>query len=324
MNENRFNNFKKTITNQEFGKYWTTAKNTFEIEFKDNNFINKGSRNYFPEIYDPKVDHNELLDVNLDSDTEKKIFKLGSKILCLPKINKNDTLLYAQHYLKLIDEYIKEKDIVCEVGSGSGLFSALINQKKKTTNILIDIPEVLLTSISLMFTLFPNKVFLLPNEIKELPLPINFNQYDFIFLTPDLIHYVKNESVNLGINTQSFMEMDMLEVDKYLKFFEKIISEEGYFFCSNRVRKRHYFFQYKFYLLKSFSKVFLNKNQFFDSTANHSSMLDFLLKKNKNFNQKPINFSFYEKIIILSKFKPKEFLRWLIWDFKRLFKKILL
>ena len=193
---------------------------------------------------------------------------------------------------------------------------------EKTTNILIDIPEVLLTAISLMFTLFPNKVFLLPNEIKKLTLPINLNQYDFIFLTPDLIHHVKDGSVNLGINTQSFMEMDMLEVDEYLKFFEKIISNDGYFFCSNRVRKRHYFFEYKFYLLKSFSKVFLNKNQFFSSTPNHSSMLDFLLKKNKNIDQKPIYFNFFDKIAILTKFKSTEFIRWLIFDLKRLFRKI--
>jgi len=289
MNENRFYNFKKTITNKEYGKYWTAAKKTFDIDFKNNSFVNKGSRNYFPEIYDPKFDDNDLLDVNFENNEDKKILKLGTKNLCLLKKSKNRTLIYAQDYLKSIDSCLKEKDIVCEVGSGSGLLSALVNEKKKTTNILIDIPDVLLTAISLIFTLFPNKVFLLPNEIKELSLPINFNQYDFIFLTPDMTHYVQNESVKLGINTQSFMEMDMIEVDNYLNYFEKIILDKGYFFYSSH---------------------------------NLSSMLDFLLKKDMNLNKKSINFSFFEKIIILSKFKPKEFLRWLIWDFQRLFKKI--
>jgi len=289
MNENRFYNFKKTITNKEYGKYWTAAKKTFDIDFKNNSFVNKGSRNYFPEIYDPKFDDNDLLDVNFENNEDKKILKLGTKNLCLLKKSKNRTLIYAQDYLKSIDSCLKEKDIVCEVGSGSGLLSALVNEKKKTTNILIDIPDVLLTAISLIFTLFPNKVFLLPNEIKELSLPINFNQYDFIFLTPDMTHYVQNESVKLGINTQSFMEMDMIEVDNYLNYFEKIILDKGYFFYSS---------------------------------PNLSSMLDFLLKKDMNLNKKSINFSFFEKIIILSKFKPKEFLRWLIWDFQRLFKKI--
>ena len=92
---------------------------------------------------------------------------------------------------------------------------------------------MLLTAISLIFTLFPNKTFLLPNEIREISTPINFYEYDFIFLTPDLINYIENESVNFGINTQSFMEMDMIEVDNYLNFFEKKILNNGYFFCSN-------------------------------------------------------------------------------------------
>ena len=322
MNEDRFNNFKKSITHMRHGEYWNEAKTTFNIDFKDGNFISKGTRNYLPTIYNPKLNRDDLLDVNFESKQDKKIFKLGIQNLCLPKENRNSTLIYGQDYFNSIENYIKEKDIVCEVGSGSGLFSALINEKKKTTNILVDIPEVLLNAISLIFTLFPNKKILLPNEIGELSSPIIFNQYDFVFLTPDLIYHIRDESVNLGINTQSFMEMDMIEVDEYLNFFNRIISNEGYFFCSNRVRKRHYFFEYKFYLLKNFQSVFFKKNKFFDSSVGASSMLDFFLKKNKNIEQKPIRFNLYEKFIIITKFKLREFFYWLSWDFRRLIKKV--
>ena len=83
MNEDRFNNFKKTITQKNYGKYWSVAKNTFEIDFKNNNFINKGLRNYFPDIYNPELGKNNLLDVNFDSNKDVKIFKLGVKNLCL-------------------------------------------------------------------------------------------------------------------------------------------------------------------------------------------------------------------------------------------------
>ncbi len=322
MNEIRFNNFKKSIINKKYGEYWSIAKNTFNIDFKDGNFINKGSRNYFPTIYNQKIDRNNLLDVNFESKEDKKILKLGIQNLCLRKDNGNVSLITAQNYLNSINSYINEKDIVCEVGSGSGIFSALINERKKTTNILIDIPEVLLAAISLIFTLFPNKKILLPNEIEELSSPIIFNQYDFIFLTPDLIYHIKDESVNLGINTQSFMEMDMIEVDNYLNFFNRIILNEGYFFCSNRIRKRYYFFEYKFYLLKNFHRVFLKKNSFFYSLKNSSSLLDFFLKKDKQIKQKSIRFSLYEKLCILTKFKRSEFFRWLIFDFQRILKKI--
>ena len=323
MIEDRFNNFKKTITHKNYGKYWSEAKNTFDIDFKNNNFINKGSRNYFPDIYSTELNKNELLDVNLNSNEDKKIFKLGKKNLCLNKKTPSRTLIYSQYCYNSIDKYLKEKDLVCEIGAGSGLFSALINERKKTINILVDIPEVLLTAISLIFTLFPDKNFLLPNEIENNSLSIDFNKYDFVFLTPDLIHYIKDESINFAINTRSFMEMDMKEVDDYLIFLEKKIINNGYFFCSNRVRKRHFFYEYKFYLLKNFEKVFLEKNKYHYLNPKMSSMLDFLLKKNINKNIKSINFSIFQKFIILTKFKRKEFFRWLKKDFIKLLRKII-
>ena len=222
MNEDRFNNFKKTIAHKNYGKYWSEAKNTFDIEFKNNSFINRGSRNYFPDIYNPKLNKNDLLDVNLNNNEDKKIFKLGTKNLCLHKKTPSRTLIYSQYCLNSIDKYLNEKDIVFEIGAGSGLFSALINERKRTRNILVDIPEVLLTAISLIFTLFPNKNFLLPNEIEKNS-TIDFKKYDFVFLTPDLLHHIKDESINFAINTRSFMEMDMAEVDDYLIFLEKKI-----------------------------------------------------------------------------------------------------
>ena len=107
-----------------------------------------------------------------------------------------------------------------------------------------------------------------------------------------------------------------------MHFYNGCKANEGYFFCSNRVRKRHYFFEYKFYLLKNFQIVFFKKNNFFNSSVGASSMLDFFLKKNKNIEQKLIRFNLYEKFIILTKFKLKEFFYWLNWDFQRLLKKI--
>ena len=53
--------------------------------------------------------------------------------------------------------------------------------KKNTTNILVDIPNVMLTAIALYFTLFPNKKFLLPNEILNQD-KLDLKNYDFIFL----------------------------------------------------------------------------------------------------------------------------------------------
>ena len=121
----------------------------------------------------------------------------------------------------------------------------------------------------------------MPNEINYNE-NLNFKSYDFIFLVPEQINLINSESIDLGINTQSFMEMDMLEVDNYLKFFNKTIKYDGYFFCSNRLRKRHYFFKYKFNLLLNFKKTFLEKDAFYYSTKSKSSMLNLLLIKSKD------------------------------------------
>ena len=87
----------------------------------------------------------------------------------------------------------------------------------------------MLTAIALYFTLFPNKKFLLPNEILNQD-KLDLKNYDFIFLLPDQINLIPNESVNFGINTQSFMEMDESEVDNYLQFFNIKTKYNGYFF----------------------------------------------------------------------------------------------
>ena len=83
-----------------------------EFEFATyGNFISKGSRNYLPTIYNPKLNRDDLLDVNFESKQDKKIFKLGIQNLCLPKENRNNTLIYGQDYFNSIENYIKEKDI---------------------------------------------------------------------------------------------------------------------------------------------------------------------------------------------------------------------
>ena len=236
----------------------------------------------------------------------------------MPKEIGNKTLIYATNYFKLLSSFISEEGIVCEIGSGSGLLSALINEKKNTTNILVDIPNVMLTAIALYFTLFSNKRFLLPNEILNQD-KLDLEKYDFIFLLPDQINLIPNESVNFGINTQSFMEMDEREVDNYLQFFNIKTKYNGYFFCSNRLRKRHYFFNYKFDFLKDFKLIFLEKDKIFYKNKSLASMLNLLLIKKKDKKLKDIKFNILHKVKGIFYFKLNEFFYWLIKDIKKCF-----
>jgi hypothetical protein len=308
MLEKRFSDFKNNIVTKKYGEYWEKAKKTFSVDFKNSRFVSLGERNYLPDIYSANFEENSLLKIFGGS---KDVYqKLGDQQICLKKNSGNLTLLYANSYYNLIKKYIPERGVVCEVGSGSGLFSSIIHEKKNTTNILIDIPEVLLNAIALVFTLFPKKTFLLPNEIINNK-TIVVKDYNFIFLIPEQANLIINESIDLGINTQSFMEMDMKEVDSYLKFFSDKIKYDGYFFTSNRLKKRHYFFNYKFHLLKNFKKIFLEKDFFFyNYSPDLSSMLNLLLIKSKTINKKDINFNYFQKLAGIFFFKKKEFFYW--------------
>jgi putative sugar O-methyltransferase len=317
MLEKRFNKFKQEIVDIKYGKYWEEAKKSFEINFIDSKFKNLGERDYYPEIYDEQIDKKDLVKIFNNSDYFYQV--LGSQKLCQKKDGKNLTLLYANSYYQRIEKYIINEQVVCEVGSGSGLLSSIIHQNKKTINILIDIPNVLLCAIAFVFTLFPEKSFLLPNEINDKE--INLKNYDFVFLLPEQIFLIKDESIDFAINTQSFMEMDKQEVNNYLQFFHRTIKFEGYFFTSNRLKKRHYFFNYQFNLLKNFKKIFLEKDVFFyNYSPSLSSMINLLLIKSKLIKKKDIHFNIFSKIYGIFYFKKNEFFYWLYFYIKKIFK----
>tara|TARA_X000000950_G_C13921450_1_gene663734 strand:+ start:17960 stop:18946 length:987 start_codon:yes stop_codon:yes gene_type:complete len=305
--ENRFQNFKQNFKKEIYGLQWENDRKNFDIVYANGKFKSFGKWNFLPALYENQFKDDQLL--NIYHGKNIKFLTLGSQKLCLPKEYGNKTLIYANNYYKLVENYINEKSIVCEIGSGSGLFSALINENKSTINILIDIPEVMLSAIAFYFTLFPKKRFLLPNEIEK-DKEINFKNFDFIFLLPSQKNLIKNETIDFGINTQSFMEMDESEVDEYLDFFNEKISYEGYFFCSNRLRKRHYFFNYKFHKLIDFKLTFLEKDKVFYMDKNLASMLNILLKKKKG-GRNNIKFNILDKINGLFYFKINEFFYWL-------------
>ena len=93
------------------------------------------------------------------------------------------------------------------------------------------------------------------------------------------------------------MEMDESEVDNYLQFFNIKTKYNGYFFCSNRLRKRHYFFNYKFNFLKDFKLIFLEKDKIFIK-INHllQCLISCSLKKDKSV--KDIKFNILHKLTV--------------------------
>jgi len=299
----RFKKFKDSIINNKykFGKYWEKEKITFEVDFKDGLFNSKGSRDYLPRIFDESIIDDEIVPIN-----GKKFVQLGEKKLCTLKNSGSSHLLHLSHYFHEIKNFLKDNDICLDVGSGSGLLQFIIHQNKKTTNIFIDLPESIQSSIALCFTLFPDSKIILPNEINGDYLDIK--DYDFIFLFPNQKHLIKNSSVNFCVNTHSFMEMDIDEVNDYIGYFNNILKTEGYCLISNRVVKRTYFFSYNF-KKTSFKKIYLKKDNYYYSKENYqqSSVLNLLLKKKEGSH---FSFNLFNFIFGIFYLKPREFYFW--------------
>ncbi len=310
--DKRFENFKKSIKINRYGSQWEKDRKNFLVNFKNGFFENLGSWDFFPVIYKSNFIEKDLQYVGI---TNEKIIKIGNNNFCVPKNHRNRILSHSINYLNILKSYINNNDVICEVGTGPGVLSALIYQEKKTTNILIDIPDVMLVGISFLFSIFPEKKYLLPNEIENLN-SLNIDKYDFIFLTPEQTELVPKNSVNFVINTQSFMEMDKNEVENYLKLFDRILKNYGYFFCSNRLRKRHYFFNYPFFLIRNLKLIFLEKDAFFYKNKKLSSMLNLLAIKDPK--SKGVKFNLFNKIKGVFLFKSWEFFYWTKIDIKYL------
>ena len=307
--EARFIKFKSTYRKNDlkYGKYWEEAKKTFNVSFKESRYQSHGSRNYLPLIYDEdQFNEEEIIKVN-----GKKFLKIGNKNLCITKNLGNNTLLYTSNHYEDLEKYINKNSTCLEVGAGSGLFQCIIHNYKNTKNIIIDIPEVISNSIALCFTLFPEKKIILPNEI--LNENLNLDDYDFVFLLPEQKNIIKKTSIDFCFNTQSFMEMDLNEVNDYILYFSNILKEDGYSFISNRVRKRTYFFSYN-YKPSKFKKIFLQKDRLFYSSKDTSSILNLLLiKKEKNY----FHFNIIHFLFGIFFLKWRELFFWLKQDIKR-------
>ena len=303
----RFGEFKKYINqlNLVHGNYWEEAKKTFDITFDEKGYKNLGTRDYFPEILNKNDDLKNYQIVNVK--TNLKIIKIGNNSFGVKKKDyKNDTLIYSIKYQNLISDLINENDLVCEVGAGSGILTALSHSEKKTRNIIIDIPNVLLCSISFLFTIFPNKKFLLPNEINS---SLKNFDYDFIFLTPNQKNLIEDESIDLGINTFSFMEMNYKELEEYFIFFQKKIKNKKFFFTTNRIRKVNKFFKYPFNLFYDFKKIYIRRDEYFYKKG--TTVIQLIMQKDKEKKFNFVNLDLFYKHFNVYLYYPKEFFFWL-------------
>jgi len=123
--------------------------------------------------------------------------------------------------------------IICEIGGGFGSFARMIRSECNAKYILIDLPEINLISGYYLKEHFPEKKFLLYNDIINNELDSELiKDFDFIIIPPWC--KLGNVKVDFFLNKTSFMEMDFQTIKNYFEIIHQNISRKGFFLNSNR------------------------------------------------------------------------------------------
>ena len=99
----------------------------------------------------------------------------------------------------------------------------------------MDLPEIIPFSCLYLNKIFPNAQFLLPNEANSEA--ISGFTSGFVFLCPDQLELVQDQSVDFAVNTASFGEMMPHQIGEYFHFLRRVMADNGMFFTTNRVEK---------------------------------------------------------------------------------------
>jgi len=148
----------------------------------------------------------------------------------------NPHIVSSYYFYNILHGFIDLTQVktVLEIGAGNGNLAALLHKRiNQGTIVIVDLPETICLSMVFLTELFPEAKILIPHE-KALG---HFNDYDFVFLTPEQIDVIKDDSIDLAINSNSFQEMTHKQIEEYFQLIQRCCKNDGHFFTSNRVEK---------------------------------------------------------------------------------------
>ena len=244
--EKATNDYDKNFLSKHWAYNYLLKENLFEINNLEN-FRNNGLSNGL-EAKMPNVDsqlkyYNDLIKiigkkfiVNNLSDNNIGNFKyehtIDGKILDI-----ND--LFHIYYLSILNNKIlknQKPEIICEIGGGYGCFAEKLLKNSKCKYIMIDLPEANLLASYYLMKIFPNKKFLLVDDLQNNIIDNKkIEDFDIIILPPWCEFKIKN--IDLFINVRSLMEMNSFSINYYFDLIHKYISKNGSFLNINRYEK---------------------------------------------------------------------------------------
>ena len=141
------------------------------------------------------------------------------------------------YYSNILRNFATPEKVVkiLEIGGGSGNLASIFHHDWHTKQIfLIDLPESIVIAATFLASIFPQAKIDLPNEILQSGIS---EDADFVFLTPNQIELVPENSIDLVINCHSFQEMTHSQIAAYFILVNKVVKDQGLFFCANRIEK---------------------------------------------------------------------------------------
>lgn len=148
----------------------------------------------------------------------------------------SDHTIRAYYFFNILNSYtdLNQAATIIDIGAGNANLLSLFKTKLKNSTLIdIDLPEVLAFAILYLSDLFPDARLLLPHEAASESRPVR--DFDFVFLTPNQIELIDDQSIDLTINIDSLQEMTHSQIEIYFQMIERCSKDSSYFFSCNRV-----------------------------------------------------------------------------------------
>lgn len=191
----------------------------------------------------------KILNLSIPKNSEKEIKKITYKIK-----GKYLTLRFIQGIFSvynfvlacLLNKHTLDNNvIILEVGAGTGTIGIVFKELlAKSTYIIVDLPQPLLTSAVYLSTIYPNQKKYFYNGSTLTPEILKDN--DFIFLPHFAIKDLPSDSCEIVWNESSMGEMEPETVNNYFAEIRRIIKPNGLFYNSNRYNKITRFLDYPY------------------------------------------------------------------------------
>lgn len=281
----------------ERGDFWSSYSKKFDVELTPGGILNHGV-DYFPIPLDSDAPPpcpggwfpGQRSPCRSNSPREQTVFTDAYFEFGNERFKPCDRITRHNYYYDRITLETGKISSMLEIGGGAGILSSIFNLEHGCSNVIVDLPEMLIVASAFLLSMFPDKNILLPNEIGQSD---SISGYDFALVLANSTDAVRSLSFDLAVNTASFMEMNDSEVSAYFGLINDVLKPGGFFFCSNRMRKKTNFFKYPWDALENTEDVFIErcrtrtivprKNQFADRLVQRLGERDSRTSALKNF-----------------------------------------